>query len=884
MAVAKSADLIFNIIGRDKASGAFHSAGRAAAKLDDDVKKTHKSFLGLSSVGKAVGAGLAGMGLAAAGREAIQFAKESVEAFRTVGSESMKMQRLLGGSIEEASLLRGVAKLSGQDIDSFAKSMGLFSKQIVNNGDAFAELGISVTDANGAIKPTQTLLKETADVFAAMPAGAEETALAMKLFGKSGADLLPFLNKGSAGIAELEAKTKELGMTMSQADADGLKKFTAATREMDMAMEGSKATLGKSLMPVMTELKTAAAAIAIPLTQAVTPAFVALGDVAVLAVQSIGENMPAVKAAVADLASGIRGAADAVKDNWPAIKDTIGTVSDAIKRVTDVTKTLWDAFRGLPPEVQQTLATLAVLQKTGAINVAFSGANLAKDLLAKVTGMNVQAGVVNVAGAAGGAPVPAGAAGAGAAGASGLTVGTAAGPVLVLTAAYAALYGVSKAIEEVQKKVFGPEAGAQVADFGRTMIGSSGFLMTFGEKLKDVYDKLRDGRQTTDQARVSFEAWGNKSLVMRDVASAAGVSAEKMRDINQAIAEMPPGTTAAEAAARIREVGSAAGLTDGQVNALANSVLGIPGGANTWELEASVTAAGVAANMSAQEIALMNIAVATIPPGSNGQVIAANLQAAGLAAGMTQQEIDAVTAAVLGVPPAASTTVTSPGAPQSAREIAEHTNQAGLVPYARSTSVSAPGAPGSAGQLRDVRSAADQVNGTRTISVHAETSGAYSQLNSLLSWARSQTVTILSKILPGGATGMAVPAFASGGGTPMMVSNGEFYASPATVARTGGTGVWHALNTGMISGPGTGTSDSIQALGQPGGFVLNARATRRYRPVLRHLADGGPTGAVATMTAPTTTERVALYIDGRMIHESLIRLKRERGGADLGLA
>ena len=352
MTVAKSADLIFNIIGRDKASGAFHSAGRAASKLDDDVKKTHKSFLGLSSVGKAVGAGLAGMGLAVAGREAIQFAKESVEAFKTVGSESMKMQRLLGGSIEEASTLRGVAKLSGQDIDSFAKSMGLFSKQIVNNGDAFAELGISVTDAGGAIRPTQDLLKETADVFAAMPAGAEETALAMKLFGKSGADLLPFLNKGSAGIAELEAKTKELGMTMSQADADGLKKFTAATREMDLAMEGSKATLGKSLMPVMTELKTAAAAIAIPLTQAVTPAFVALGDVAVLAVQSIGQNMPAVKAAVADLASGIRGAADAVKDNWPAIKDTIGTVSDAIKRVTDVTKTLWDAFRGLPPEVR----------------------------------------------------------------------------------------------------------------------------------------------------------------------------------------------------------------------------------------------------------------------------------------------------------------------------------------------------------------------------------------------------------------------------------------------------------------------------------------------------------------------------------------------------
>ena len=1096
--MAKSADLIFNIIGRDKASGAFHSAGRAASKLDNDVKKTHKSFLGLSSVGKAVGAGLAGMGLAAAGREAMQFAKESVEAFKTVGSESMKMQRLLGGSIEEASLLRGVAKLSGQDIDAFAKSMGLFSKQIVNNGDAFADLGISVTDANGAIRPTQDLLKQTADVFAAMPAGAEETALAMKLFGKSGADLLPFLNKGSAGIAELEAKTRDLGMTMSQADADGLKKFTAATREMDLAVEGSKATLGKSLMPVMTELKTAAAAIAIPLTQAVTPAFVALGDVAVLAVQSIGQNMPAVKAAVADLASGIRGAADAVQDNWPAIKDTIGTVSDALKRVTDVTKTLWDAFRALPPEVQSTLATLAVLQKTGVISVAFSGANFLKDMFLKTPAVAIQAGSATVTGATSGVPGAAGstATGKAAAGSSAMTLAGVNVPAVVAAVmAAGTIFAIHQMVTGgAARKV--DEQGGNPATLGGSWqaMGAGGTNSGGGNQFG--IEKIKEYRAAVDltaiaQTRLNsaqaagvvtagqYGTWSESfGTSLMSTANAVKMSGDELKAMGAAVAAIPPGSSISEVEAVVARFGksagmteeeiaamsaaivgipggstmeqllpglqtaaSAAGATEGEIRLMSASIAGIPGGASVESLSAAIGRAGTDTDMTRVQIRQMSDAIATIPPGSNAEVVAASIAQAGaaaqltepqikaisdavmgippgtsadqvaasissmgVAAGLSQVEIDAMIASVLGIPPAAATSVSAPGATestvaidgvtaaangvppeastavtapgaiqaagevggvvdatslippaasttlsapgavqsageitghtaaalgvpsaastgvfapgavQSAREIAEHTNQAGLVPYSRSTSVSAPGAlqsagdiaghtaaagavpgakstfvsapgaSGSAGQLRDVRAAADQVNGTRTIGVVANTSSAYSQLNSLLSWARSQTVTILSRIIPGGATGMAVPAFASGGGTPMMVSNGEFYASPQTVARTGGTGVWHTLNTGMITGPGSSTSDSIQAVGEPGGFVLNARATRRYHPVLRHLAGGGPTGAVATMTAPTTTERVALYIDGRMIHESLIRLKRERGGADLGLS
>lgn len=53
---------------------------------------------------------------------------------------------------------------------------------------------------------------------------------------------------------------------------------------------------------------------------------------------------------------------------------------------------------------------------------------------------------------------------------------------------------------------------------------------------------------------------------------------------------------------------------------------------------------------------------------------------------------------------------------------------------------------------------------------------------------------------------------------------------------------------GFVSGPGTGMSDSIPARLSNGEFVINARATRQFRPVLERInkfAEGGPVGGGA---------------------------------------
>src|SRR4029077_20155788 len=99
--------------------------------------------------------------------------------------------------------LEYVAKQSGISTEQLDKALEKMSKSLdaaatkgVNSTNAFKTLGVTITDANGKLLPTTTILENLADKFASFKDGPEKTALAMQIFGKAGADLVPLLNRG----------------------------------------------------------------------------------------------------------------------------------------------------------------------------------------------------------------------------------------------------------------------------------------------------------------------------------------------------------------------------------------------------------------------------------------------------------------------------------------------------------------------------------------------------------------------------------------------------------------------------------------------------------------------------------------------------------------
>ena len=110
------------------------------------------------------------------------------------------------------------------------------------NPNAFKKLNIDLKDSSGQLQATDKVLAQIADRFKSMPDGPQKTALAMQLFGRQGKDMIPFLNQGSAGLAELNKKAHELGVTFN--DTSTLKAYIAAQRQWSATMNLYRVQIG----------------------------------------------------------------------------------------------------------------------------------------------------------------------------------------------------------------------------------------------------------------------------------------------------------------------------------------------------------------------------------------------------------------------------------------------------------------------------------------------------------------------------------------------------------------------------------------------------------------------------------------------------------------
>jgi hypothetical protein len=93
-----------------------------------------------------------------------------------------------------------------------------------------------------------------ADYFARLPDGPAKTAAAMERFGKSGADLIPILNKGRAGIAQLEAEARRLGVTVDNETAESVANANDEIDRLHLSIQGLANSMAGDLAPALSSV------------------------------------------------------------------------------------------------------------------------------------------------------------------------------------------------------------------------------------------------------------------------------------------------------------------------------------------------------------------------------------------------------------------------------------------------------------------------------------------------------------------------------------------------------------------------------------------------------------------------------------------------------
>ena len=283
---------------------------------------------GLTDTAKGVNGVLANLGVAVSVAGLTAMVKSAID----TGDALDEMSQRVGVSVETLSVWKPAAEQSGVSGESFEKGLRKLSTTMLEaatgSEDAarnFAAVGVEFKNQDGTLRATDQVLLDLAERFKAMPDGAEKTALAVQLFGKAGADLIPFLNQGRDGINELAAEMQALGVQMSSETAaqagnfnDALDKLHLATKSIgnqiiasllpalnDMAggmVESAKqgGTLRTILDGVVLVLKTLALGAA-----TVGKAFIALGEAigagVAAAVEALKGNTDGAKAIIADL-------------------------------------------------------------------------------------------------------------------------------------------------------------------------------------------------------------------------------------------------------------------------------------------------------------------------------------------------------------------------------------------------------------------------------------------------------------------------------------------------------------------------------------------------------------------------------------------------------
>lgn len=318
----------------------------------------------MTPVGLSIGAVAGTIGLSAA------VTYKAAAAMADYGEAVQKTSQVTGAStdaIQEWVFAAHAAGVNAKEtVEAFSKLAEVQNKAVHGNRDAaaaFAALGISMTVLRTS-SPNE-LLAKIAEAFHESADGAGKAAVANELFGASGANLIPLLDRGSAGLAQLGEEARNAGAIIG---GDTINQMAALKEQMELAharMDAMSMSAKTVLLPTILNLTSALSDNA------------ALKPILVDFYNGVSEVVKVAASALATLVVGAEQAGIAISTvvavaNRAGAGDFSGIVS-AVKSGFHDIETAGDHYRAFIQKVwSDTAAPAAVHGATGSHQIDFS--------------------------------------------------------------------------------------------------------------------------------------------------------------------------------------------------------------------------------------------------------------------------------------------------------------------------------------------------------------------------------------------------------------------------------------------------------------------------------------------------------------------------------
>lgn len=190
----------------------------------------------------------------AASAIALGFASKTKEAIDLADSFN-KLSQKTGVAVEELSKLNYAAGLSDVSTESLQKGLRKLNLSISEAAAGskekiavFNALGVSFKDASGNARQVDAVFKDLSEALSQSADGADKIAVGSNLMGKGFEDLVPMVNAGKKGLADMGDEAQKLGLAMGADFAKNAEEFNDNLRKLQLSSDGLFITLGGDLV------------------------------------------------------------------------------------------------------------------------------------------------------------------------------------------------------------------------------------------------------------------------------------------------------------------------------------------------------------------------------------------------------------------------------------------------------------------------------------------------------------------------------------------------------------------------------------------------------------------------------------------------------------
>lgn len=223
-------------------------AGKKAKASGDDAERGESGWSKFGSAMSKAGA-VAGKAIAALGTVAVGAAAAvggmTIKAAQSA-DEINTLAKQTGLSVEEIQKFQFASEQIDVSMDTLTgsmakmtKNMGTAQKGTGDAADAFATLGISITDSNGELRNNQDVFNETISALGKMANETQRDAYAMQIFGRSAQDLNPLILGGAEDLKRLGDEAEAAGLILKQDALDNLNSFADSMDTFKATLSGS---------------------------------------------------------------------------------------------------------------------------------------------------------------------------------------------------------------------------------------------------------------------------------------------------------------------------------------------------------------------------------------------------------------------------------------------------------------------------------------------------------------------------------------------------------------------------------------------------------------------------------------------------------------------